>query len=93
MPSAPPPTVAPDGEERLLVVVGGDVEHEHVGPADGGREHTGVRLKACAQKEKNMICPEVKYLYHVTTVLFTCADQKPYNVKHVTSNTMTQVAQ
>ncbi len=40
------PTVATDGEEGLLVVVGGDVKHEHVGPAHRGREHASVSVQA-----------------------------------------------
>ncbi len=43
------PTVATDGEEGLLVVVGGDVEHEHVGPAHRRREHAGVSVQAWTQ--------------------------------------------
>ena len=35
-----------DGEQCLLVVVGGDVEDEQVAAADGGVEDAGVRVHA-----------------------------------------------
>jgi hypothetical protein len=38
-------TVASDGEEGLLVVMCGNVEHEHVGPANGSCEHASVSIK------------------------------------------------
>merc|ERR1719189_2073355 len=40
--------VLPDGEQRLLVVVGGDVEHEEVGAAGGAGEDAGVSVQAAA---------------------------------------------
>ena len=40
--------VLPDGEQRLLVVVGGDVEHEEVGAAGGAGEDAGVGVQAAA---------------------------------------------
>ena len=41
-------TVLPDGQEGLLVVVGGDVEHEEVGAAGGAGEDASVHVKAAA---------------------------------------------
>ena len=40
--------VLPDGEQRLLVVVCGDVEHEEVGAAGGAGEDAGVGVQASA---------------------------------------------
>ena len=40
--------VLPDGEQRLLVVVCGDVEHEEVGAAGGAGEDAGVGVQAAA---------------------------------------------
>merc|ERR1719189_1497315 len=37
--------VLPDGEQRLLVVVGGNVEHEEVGAASGAGEDTSVGVQ------------------------------------------------
>ena len=40
--------VLPDGEQGLLVVVGGDVELEEVDPAHGAGEDAGVDIQAAA---------------------------------------------
>ena len=40
--------VLPDGEQRLLVVVCGDVELEEVDPAHGAGEDAGVDIQAAA---------------------------------------------
>merc|ERR550534_1480336 len=41
-------TVLADGQQSLLVVVGGDVELEHVGSATGAGEDAGVDVEAAA---------------------------------------------
>ena len=41
-------TVLPDGQEGLLVVVGGDVEHEEVAAAHGGGKDAGVGVQTAA---------------------------------------------
>merc|ERR1712115_292563 len=38
-------SVLPDGQEGLLVVMGGNVEHEEVGATSGACEDTGVNVK------------------------------------------------
>ena len=40
--------VLADGQQRLLVVVGGNVEHEQVAAANGGGEDTGISVKSTA---------------------------------------------
>ena len=40
--------VLADGQQRLLVVVGGNVEHEQVAAANGGGEDTGIGVKSTA---------------------------------------------
>ena len=60
--------VEADGEQGLLVVVGGNVEHEEVLTAHRNTEDTGVSIEAAANVAMNAV--EVEVLLATTIISF-----------------------